>query len=349
MSKAAARKGDKCTGHPGAGPRANDQGSPDVFINNLPAHRQGDHWLKHSNHDSTLAQGSPTVFVNGKAQGRVGDRVACGSTVANGSPDVFVGDAASAPKGPSVVETVIDAVGDFFGGFVTWGKMRSTGGSGGGGGGGGNSGGAYEVVGNDGEVIASDDGSPTEPLEPADVSGKHLIWGKHRRVSPAFRAKVFAMAVRLGMPEQEGANWLMAVMAFETVYTFDPSKKNPGSTATGLIQFMAATARHLGTSTSALARMSGETQLDWVYRYLRPYTGRMHKLEDVYLAVFTPAAMGKPLNHVLYRRGQEAYSKNRTFDANRDGSITVSEISSRVQQAYTQGQLARNMWVDGQP
>jgi hypothetical protein len=311
-----------------------------VFINNLPAHRQGDHWIKHNGHDSTLAQGSPTVFVNGKAQGRVGDRVACGSRIANGSPDVFVGEATSAPEGPNVVEAAVDAVGGLFRGFVTWGKIRRTGG-----GGGGNSGGAYEVVGDDGEVIASDDGSPTEPLEPADVTGKHLIWGK--KVSPAFRAKVFAMAVRLGMPEQEGANWLMAVMAFETIYTFSPSKKNPNSTATGLIQFMADTARGLGTSTSALSRMSAETQLDWVYRYLRPYTGRMTRLVDVYLAVFTPAAMGKASNHVVYRRGQAGYRSNPGFDTNRDGTITVEEIRLRIQPTYTLGQQPQNMWVDG--
>lgn len=97
MTKPAARKGDKCTGHPGAGPRVNDQGSPDVFINGRPAHRVGDHWVKHSGHDSRLAEGSPTVFVNGKGQGRKGDRVACGSLVAEGSPDVFVGEAASVP------------------------------------------------------------------------------------------------------------------------------------------------------------------------------------------------------------------------------------------------------------
>lgn len=90
----AARKGDKCTGHGCWPSRPNDQGSPDVFINNKPAHRKGDHWVTHcckKCHDSQLAQGSPTVFTNGKQQGRKGDPVACGSKVAEGSPDVFVG------------------------------------------------------------------------------------------------------------------------------------------------------------------------------------------------------------------------------------------------------------------
>lgn len=91
----ACRKGDMCTGHGDFPPRANDEGSPNVFINGIPAHREGDHWATHCNgvpvcHDSTGAKGSPNVFVNGKPLMRVGDPVACGGTVAKGSPNVFV-------------------------------------------------------------------------------------------------------------------------------------------------------------------------------------------------------------------------------------------------------------------
>lgn len=71
-------------------PRPNCQGSPNVFVNNLPAHRQGDKWLPHP-HDSILCKGSPTVYTNGRQQGRVGDPVCCGSTVMTGSLNVFVG------------------------------------------------------------------------------------------------------------------------------------------------------------------------------------------------------------------------------------------------------------------
>lgn len=95
MAKGAARQGDKCTGHGSHHPRAAVQGSPDVFINNKPAHRKGDKWAVHGSHDSILAQGSSSVFTNGKPQGRIGDRVLCGSRVAQGSPDVFVGDDSS--------------------------------------------------------------------------------------------------------------------------------------------------------------------------------------------------------------------------------------------------------------
>lgn len=92
---AVCRKGDTCTGHGGFPPRANDEGSPNVFVNGIPAHRQGDHWVTHcagdSCQDGALSGGSSSVFVNGKALGRIGDDVSCGSVVASGSGDVFAG------------------------------------------------------------------------------------------------------------------------------------------------------------------------------------------------------------------------------------------------------------------
>ncbi len=85
------RLGDICTGHDSCPPRPNDQASPNVFTNNIPTHRQGDHWTVHCSHDSVLASGSGTVFVNNKQVSRIGDPVACGSAVAEGSSNVFAG------------------------------------------------------------------------------------------------------------------------------------------------------------------------------------------------------------------------------------------------------------------
>lgn len=89
------RKTDVCTGHGCFPSRPSVQGSPNVFVNGLKAHRQGDAWTTHccmgSCHSSILALGSSTVFVNRRQLGRVGDPVACGSLVATGSPNVFAG------------------------------------------------------------------------------------------------------------------------------------------------------------------------------------------------------------------------------------------------------------------
>jgi len=109
MSKPAVRKGDKCTGHGDAKPRACVQGSPDVFINGKPAHRQGDMWGMHKSHTSKLARGSSSVFVNGKGQARVGDPVLCGSRCAQGSPNVFVGDAGGTGGGAAPAATMSTA------------------------------------------------------------------------------------------------------------------------------------------------------------------------------------------------------------------------------------------------
>lgn len=94
MSEKVCRLGDYCTGHTCWPPRPNDQGSPNVFINGLAAHRKGDHWINHTctdTHDSHLAEGSSKVFVNNKELGRVTDPILCGSFVADGSPNVFSG------------------------------------------------------------------------------------------------------------------------------------------------------------------------------------------------------------------------------------------------------------------
>ncbi len=99
---AVVRIGDKCTGHGPYSPRVNDTGSGDVFVNNIGAHRLGDHWVVHcapACHDSVQATGAPTVFVNNKPVARVGDQIACGSFNAQGSPNVFCGDQGNVKPG----------------------------------------------------------------------------------------------------------------------------------------------------------------------------------------------------------------------------------------------------------
>lgn len=96
-AKAAARLGDSCSGHADYPPRPNNEGSDNVFINGIPAHRQGDSYEIHCDpdndcHADVLANGSGTVYFNGKQAGRIGDPVACGSVIAEGSDNTFIGD-----------------------------------------------------------------------------------------------------------------------------------------------------------------------------------------------------------------------------------------------------------------
>lgn len=153
--------------------------------------------------------------------------------------------------------------------------------------------------------------------------------GNYAGVSPEFSARVQQMAQRLGM----NPDHLMAVMGFETGGTYSPSVRNAaGSGATGLIQFMPSTAAGMGTSTSALAGMSAVEQLEYVERYLSPYSGQLNSLEDAYMSVLYPAAIGRGPNHGLFRRGTTAYRQNSGLDINRDGTVTVGEATNKVRE-----------------
>lgn len=92
---AVTRLGDECTGHGCWPPRGNDQASPDVFVNGIAVHRKTDHWPVHccgpACHDSNCQEGSSNVFINNLPCARIGDPVACGSAIAQGSPNVFAG------------------------------------------------------------------------------------------------------------------------------------------------------------------------------------------------------------------------------------------------------------------
>ena len=141
----------------------------------------------------------------------------------------------------------------------------------------------------------------------------------------AFIAKVKDISQKIRIDP----NWLMVVMNFES--GLNHQAVNPKSNATGLIQFMPATATGLGTSVAALKAMTNVQQLDWVQKYFQRYIGKMNSFIDVYLTVFFPAAVGKPDDWVLQTSSLSAAKiaqQNPVFDTNKDGKITVGEIKS---------------------
>lgn len=88
----------------GAPPRVSISGSPDVFIENLAALRQGDSFAPHAcpgspPHGAVTTSGSPTVFVNNIPIDRIGDGISCGSLVAEGATSVFVNEGSSIIQG----------------------------------------------------------------------------------------------------------------------------------------------------------------------------------------------------------------------------------------------------------
>jgi hypothetical protein len=173
--------------------------------------------------------------------------------------------------------------------------------------------------------------TPTPATPPPSVPGSQLAWGS--KVSAEFRSKVIACCERLQMTP----DFLMAAMAFETGETFSPSARNIASGATGLIQFMPSTAEGLHTTTAALAAMSAVDQLDFVERYLRPHTGKLATIEDTYMAILFPRAIGQLNSFVLFSAPSKAYTQNRGLDANKDGRVTKAEAAAKVQLKLARG------------
>lgn len=170
---------------------------------------------------------------------------------------------------------------------------------------------------------------------------RQLAWG--RKVSQAFRDRLFEICQILGVEP----DYLMACMAFESAETFSPSIKNAaGSGATGLIQFMPATARGLGTTTVALTAMTAEQQLEYVLAYFWPYRGRLHTLADVYMAILWPAGIGKPDGWTLWDEDSRptTYRQNAGLDLNKDGKITKAEAAAKVLAKLERGRLAQYQW-----
>lgn len=167
-----------------------------------------------------------------------------------------------------------------------------------------------------------------------------LAWGA--RVSPEFRSKVRVIAAGLGVNPSD----LMTCMAWETGRTFNPAEKNKaGSGATGLIQFMPATAQGLGTTTAALAAMTAVQQLDWVEKYFRPFKGKLRDLADLYMAILWPKAVGRPLEYVLWDKATRptTYRQNAGLDTNRDDTITKAECAAKLFAMKAEGLKAGNV------
>lgn len=175
-----------------------------------------------------------------------------------------------------------------------------------------------------------------------------IAWGA--KVSPDFRNKVISICHDLGIPP----DWLMACMHFESGGTFSPKTRNKVSGATGPIQIMPKTAKELGTTCDLLAAMSDIDYLAYVWKYFAPWAGKLHTLEDTYMRILWPRAIGHDDDYVLFDKAimPTTYGQNKGLDDDRDGvveptdgdgKISKWEASARVRQSLAQGLRAENI------
>jgi hypothetical protein len=172
-----------------------------------------------------------------------------------------------------------------------------------------------------------------DPNKPAGTVAKTPAADLSVIQDPDFNKKLQKIASQLGVDSSA----ILKVMQRES--RVNPKAVNIKSGATGLIQFMPKTAISLGTTVEALRQMSAVEQLDYVYLYYKSVGVRPGMdAEDLYLATFMPAAMGKPDNTVLGQKGAggfsgQVYAQNAGIDKNGTGSITIADIKNFVRSA----------------
>ncbi|MCL9805314.1 DUF4280 domain-containing protein [Flavobacterium amniphilum] len=210
-----------------------------------------------------------------------------------------------------------------------------------------------------------------------------LIWGK--KVSCDFRKRVVEISKSLGLPQEknEGANWLMSVMALETGRTFSPTagtfvenKKTDEDEGgyVGLIQFGKVASIDLGVKRSDLAKMSAFDQLEYVEKYFKfkKFEGKLKTKTDLYLAVNYQSACGHGTekDYVVYDSTKSAYDANKMFKREKDeywindkgvkqyykgksGASYVWEFEEAINEFYEEGKaykaFAYSCMINGTP
>jgi len=163
-------------------------------------------------------------------------------------------------------------------------------------------------------------------LDHGKVKGQPVPWS----TDTTFLDKVKSVAASLN------ANYIdmLAFMYNESIGTFDPAIQGPQlkqGRPVGLIQFLPATAIGLKTTVEALAELSRVDQMDWVlnyYNYFKFTTkAPTPKLQDLYLCVFWPNAVGKPDDYIIAQPNSDVAQANRGLQA-ADGSITCASVGA---------------------
>lgn len=214
--------------------------------------------------------------------------------------------------------------------------------------------------------------------EKFDENNPLLVWGA--KVNKDFRVKVVQICKRLWPKNTlEMANGLMAVMNRETGGTFAPhqiegkklipkeqltkdsfitydKKGNRISHAVGLVQFTQKALTDMGEYNGGgmdvlnelklkYANMTQLEQLVKVEKYMNAVAILPTIPEEIYMAVFAPAYVGKGLDKTIYEVGTTYYDKNDSLDVNtpKDG-IQIKELIDEYYISLENGKYGRNIW-----
>lgn len=122
--------------------------------------------------------------------------------------------------------------------------------------------------------------------------------------------------------------WHELASDIETESSWKPDAVNPVSKATGLIQFMPATAKRLGTTIEDLLRMSRTEQAVYVEKYLKGAAQKGYRYQgDMYLTMAYPAALEWDADRVIAEPGSLIWQQNPSWrDSTAGGKVTVRRV-----------------------
>ena len=195
------------------------------------------------------------------------------------------------------------------------------------------------------ESLASSFGVGTGSYAEASLGGAKGDWVKDgpfisevNRVSQKFNIDAGDL---LGMMQSESG--------------INPAAHNKSGGASGLIQFMPATAKGLGTTTEAIRGMSRAQQMPLVEKYFNKVgLPRGASAGQLYTSVFLPAFVKKPSSYVIASPGGTPlnqsgswYKQNKGLDVDQSGAITISDLTEQVSRKRKQIGLGPSKVVSG--
>lgn len=305
------------------GASTNVTGQATVFVNGLlcsvrdDPNTHGGGELKASNNDGT-------VYVNGILINLLGSDASsdsicpipphCNPKASQASPNVF---ACHGPKPTANIDETDPTREDLYPPTettdTTTTSSAGSGGSSGGGGTGTNPNTAQQIPGSstteDSRERQAERGGPSNVVPPAALEN-----------DAEFQAKLDEMVAKYpGLTKEEIYEIIQGESGFDTRAT------NP-SGATGLFQFMPATARELGYTPAQIQNMSAAEQLEVYDQYL----GRWNYDGSNHLGIMqaAPAYASRSGGSVIYARGSAAWRQNPGWRPANGGDITVDSINN---------------------
>lgn len=155
------------------------------------------------------------------------------------------------------------------------------------------------------------------------VGGTASATYSSKAFTPEKAAAIAKVAKNIGV----NPNDLASVISFETGGTFSPSKRNPKSSATGLIQFMEGSGgtkgKYYGMSRDKFGSLSFDEQMKYVEKYFKDRSGRFKAGNE---AQNTTGDVYGAVTGYGYKKGSREYELNKVWDSNKNGVIEKGEM-----------------------